>query len=195
MVFSLCILPASAKSADNNIYRAGKTEVVNINGVNYTYHYSLENGIRKIEVTEENSNKTDIVTYNESNSTIYLNGRVVGTGGAVIQSRTGSNTSSSSPYGEYIGSFSHRVTWGEGVSVGVVAACIAAGCGFLGAGAIIALFGYTALSGLAFSSVGGTVYGDIYILTGPESTLYTYIWSFTAWTGDSYGPFTTCISE
>lgn len=76
------------------------------------------------------------------------------------------------------------------MSVAAVAASISVGLGFIGGAAVIAAMGTGVLSVLAAGAIGGTLYVETYYMTILfQPTHYLYIWSFTANTGDSYGPY------
>jgi hypothetical protein len=82
MIFlSAFITPASAANpADIGAYAKGLTETVKIENVNYTFHYFYDvDGNRAIEITEEDSNVSDVIVYNESAQTIYLNDDILAT--------------------------------------------------------------------------------------------------------------------
>lgn len=76
------------------------------------------------------------------------------------------------------------------MTVAAVAAAISVGLGAVGGAAIIAAVGTGVLGVLAAGAVGGTLYVESYDMAIPDQPIqFLYIWSFTASTGDSYGPY------
>lgn len=91
---------------------------------------------------------------------------------------------------EILSTSSHYISWLQGTSVAVVAGAIAAFLGTLGTAGVIAAMGTAALSALAASTSGGTLYVELHMHSVPLVTpQYRFVWTFTASTGDSYGPF------
>lgn len=163
-------------------------EFVEIDGVNYKFDYSTDSKTRIVTVTNLSTKEVDIVTYNPSESTIYLNDSVLAkiTNGSSIsyasEARAGW-TDVSSPSSYYI-------SWNQGTSVAIVAATLAAFLGSLGTAGVIAAMGTAALGALAASASGGTLYLTLQEYYVPLSTpQYRYEWSFRASTGDYYGPY------
>ena len=197
MIFlSAFITPASAANpADIGAYAKGLTETVKIENVNYTFHYFYDvDGNRAIEITEEDSNVSDVIVYNESAQTKYLNDDILATLEELdtIETivETNNNFMNRSLEWESLGSYSNRITWAQGVAVAVLAGLIAVYLACTG-GAVLAIMGWTTLSGLAYAATGGTIAGTLYrrIIAGQH--YFRDIWTFTANTGDKYGPFTT----
>lgn len=177
----VCVQPAQAytTTAFDDLYSKRATEEVVIDNVVYELRYSYENGNRTITISNSENETVEKVTYNSRTAT-------------TCYYRSADQANQNSDVYEWVlmGSDSHRITWAEGMSVAAVAAAIAAGLGFIGGSAVIAAIGTSALSVLAAGAVGGTVYIDIYYMTMPNHSIqYLYIWSFTASTGDSYGPY------
>lgn len=169
------------------LYEQETRKIINIDGVNYTYNYCYENGNRTIIITNDENDTINKLYYDESTSVIYLDDNLFAIPVNDIQQRN----MSLSTYGwQTISSSSHRITWAQGTTVAIVAGAIAVYLGTLGAAGVIAAMGSAALGVLAASSVGGTLYVSLqeyYVpLTMPQ---YRYKWSFTASTGDSYGPY------
>lgn len=182
VVVIICINPlqVSASTVAQDLYSQNAIEEVKIDDVTYYFHYFYEDGNRAIVVTNNVDTKAEKITYNirSATTTFYRNS----TNENLIQSTSSGWV--------LISSESHRITWGEGMTVAAVAAAISAGLGFIGGAAVIAAMGTAALSVLAAGAVGGTLYVDTYCMTIPlQPTHYLYVWSFTASTGDSYGPY------
>lgn len=187
-MFSLSAFAATPASS-GDLYAQEATEVVNIEGVVYTYHYYYNgDGNRTISITNDANSDAEIVIYDEATSMIFLNDEIVG---MVSQDESlNSNMFQLDAGWEYIGSESHYVSWAKGIGAAAVAGVIAAGLSTLslGAAGVIAIMGLTALGILSAGAVGGTVNMDFYrymVLFGP--TQHQCSWSFTASTGDYYG--------
>lgn len=181
-VVMVCTQPIKvcAATAGADMYAQRATEELVIDDVTYTLHYFYEDGKRAISIENSKNSRVEKVTYDPATETMsYYEG---------ADGQLEPNSSS----GDWIlmGSSSHRVTWGEGMSAAAVAAAIAAGLGFLGAAGVIAAMGTAALGVLAAGATGGTIYLTTYYMNVPyQGTQYLYVWSFTANTGDSYGPY------
>lgn len=182
VVIMACTQPvqvyATMESAD--LYSQRATEEVIIDDVKYTLCYFYENGSRVITISNSQDSRVEKVTYNLFTAEI-----------SYYAGNEASYQSTGAPAGWILaGSESHRITWGEGVSVAVVAATIATCLGFMGGAAVVAAMGTAVLGVLAAAAAGGTVYIETYYMTIPfQPTYYLYVWSFTANTGDSYGPY------
>ncbi len=192
VILSINIINVTQVRAENfignqyELYEEEQIEVVNISGVNYTYSYFYENGNRTILITNDKSDTTDKVCYNENNSTIYLNGEVFAYPINISQQP---DTTSAEGW-QTISSSSHYISWAKGTTVGVVAAALAAYLGTLGAAGVIAAMGTAALGTLASNAIGGTLYvklQEFYVLLSAPQ--YRFEWRFTASTGTSYGPY------
>lgn len=178
MVFTQPVKVCAATVA-TDMYSQRATEELVIDDVTYTLHYFYEDGNRAITIENSENSRVEKVTYDPRTATVYYY--------EGADENVPNDTS-----GEWVllGSSSHEVTWGEGVTVAVAAASIAAVLGFCGAASVISTMGYGALSILAASSIGGKIYITTYYMTVPyQGTHYRYIWSFTTPTGDSYGPY------
>ena len=93
---------------------------------------------------------------------------------------------------EILSTSSHYISWTQGttVAVAVVAGAIAVYLGSLGTAGVIAAMETAALSAIASSSVGGTLYVELHMYSVPFVTpQYRFVWTFTASTGDPYGPY------
>lgn len=205
MFISFCV-SASSSSKDpveskrilrtsvDNIYGTSKIEITDIEGVYYTYHYYYNNnGMKAISITNENSNTTDVLTYDDSDLVIYLNDQSVATVKNVLSnSRSDLNSVTSSPYyGEYMGSYSQEISWVAGAEIAVVAAAIAIALASSGGAGVISAMRSGVLGTLAACGIGGTVSGTWYRSISAFSIVNTDVWIFTASTGEIYGPYVT----
>lgn len=182
VVMLVCTQPvqAYAATATPDLYSQGATEEVVIDNVVYTMHYFYENGNRAITISNSENSRIEKVTYNSRTAMTYY-----------YENTDEINQSYSAPSGWiFMGSDSHYISWGEGMTVAAVAAVISIGLGFIGGAAVIAAMGTGVLGVLAAGAVGGTLYVESYYMIMPLQPIqYLYIWSFTASTGDSYGPY------
>lgn len=190
--FNISITPAyAADTSDSTISDfplAGTSEIVTIDGTNYKYDYYMENGLRKIDVTNMNTNTVEKVAYDPETYTMYLNGSIVSTMPDLPITPYSIGTTADG--WEILSAESHKISWGEGMSVAALAAMIGAALGFAGGAAVIGAIGMAGLSVIAAGSVGGTVYLELHMFTAPfAQPQYRYMWTFTPSTGEVYGPY------
>ena len=191
MIFSFSISAFAANTTYENedLYLNEESESVMLEGVNYTYHYYYLNGNRAINVVNNDTGHIDTIVYDNAASKIYLNNEpfplVINAESAVCAPTYSSNW-------ESLGTGSYRVSWALGTTVSVVAGAIATALGFLSSKGVIAAIGANALSTIASNSIGGTLTVETQWLHLPfTNPQYRYIWSFTASSGDKYGPYIT----
>lgn len=182
--------PVYAAGTEQNIFTLeGTTETVVIDGISYTYNYYLENGDRVITIANNANNTVDKMVYDVDSSIIYLNGEIF----ATIEnkpsiSRAGGGKTADG--WEILSTSSHYISWAQGTTAAIVATAIAAYLGVVTAGNVIAIMGISALGVLAAATSGGTLYVELHmyyvLFVQPQ---YRTVWTFTANTGDSYGPY------
>lgn len=186
IMFSVCVSP-QASSLTPYSSSAGITETIVIDEIPYIFEYSLEDDTRKIVVTNSLTSQVDVITYNLSSGTLYLNGQIA----SVIQSTEASSSSARSE-AILVSSESHYITWTEGVTAAAVAGLIAGVLGTTASGilAVIGAAGFSALANIAASCIGGTIYAELYLYTAPLAPPQNVLkWTFTANTGESLGPY------
>lgn len=180
------------KNNDLDIYNAKMVENVIVGGIPYSYSYYYDGAENRcIDVKNTVSNTVDKVCFNPNDGNIFLNGQLFGNISSTTVSIRGQKFTNGNDAWVYFGSGQHTVSWAEGVAVGTLAAIIAVGVGNIGGAAVIAAMGYTALAGLAYASIGGTVTVTVYKFNSNLVTQWRYDWTFTANTGDYYGPYTS----
>ena len=152
------------------------------------YNYFYEDGKRVVTITNNTDIHIDKLVYDTTTSIMYLNGEIFWMpDDDMIQLQSGGMTADG---WEILSTSSHYISWLQGTSVAVVAGAIAAFLGTLGTAGVIAAMGTAALSALAASTSGGTLYVELHMHSVPLVTpQYRFVWTFTASTGDSYGPF------
>ena len=153
-----------------------KTEVVNIDGVDYIYRYNFEGAKRIVTVTDTQTDHVDTIIYNVPLKSLKINEN---------------EYSTNRDYGWVtIAEDSHTITWGEATTAAAVAAAIAAGLGFLGPAGVIAAMGTAALGAIAANCTKAILHTEIQMLNlQPYGIQYMYIWTLTVPTGEVYGPF------
>ncbi len=184
----------AASNTDVDIYMEGLRETIIIDGIEYAYHYYYDsNGNRAIEVRNGYNGGIDVVSCDSDDGIIYMNDEVLGTFRVDenLYNQDECLMNNDDVLWIYMGSTKVYISWGQGVLLGAVAAAITAALGFLtgGVGVVIAAMGTSALSVLAASAVGGTVYYTTYKFNSTLLTQFRYDWSFKASTGDKYGPY------
>ena len=194
-VLNFCIIPAHAVAPEDlssEVIAENTSEIVEIENVYYKYEYYNENGLRTTKITNLSSGSVDVLAYNPTTSIMYLNGEIFAEG--IISTDSFHLVSPASAGWQVIGSSSHRVTWLQATSLAVVAGAIAIYLGNISSAKVIAIMGANTLSILAANCSGGTLYVTTQMLEVALSTpKYRHIWSFTANTGDSYGPYTSPV--
>lgn len=185
MVFCQTVYASEETYLHYDLYSENGSETVNIDGINYTYHYFYDNGNRAVTIENDKNNTVDKIVYDAAAAMLHLNGKSI----PVLDSAVTIQGYASGDW-ESLSSDSHYISWAEAVTVAVLAGMIAAFLGSIGGAAVIAAMGTTALGVLAGSAGGGTVYVDLQWFQIPfVAPQYRYVWSFTASTGDSYGPY------
>ena len=196
LLLNIYSIPAHAASSTDpitDLYADNISESVDIDGINYTYVYSYDlEGNRVIYVTNTETGISDIVTYDISTSTIYFNDEEVA---KTSNSALSSSTARARDAGwEKVGSGSQYISWATGTSAAALAAVIAIALG-VGSASIIAVMGVSVLGVIAGAAIGGTVKYTCYAwqpATYPY--LFQYDYTFTASTGDTYGPYSIIYS-
>ena len=205
IVTSLClsmviaIIPtnifASEKGIKNegDMYSQNVTESVNIEGVNYTYKYYYDSeGQRSILVSDTTNSVSNVVTYNEETSTIYLDNEKLAEVETVYENdpHLEDSTPQSKLNWVHQGTYHNKISWSKGTTVAAVAAAISIHLATLGAAGVIAAMGTGALGVLAASAIGGTLHRTLYRATTGSRVFHKYNWSFVANTGERYGTYT-----
>lgn len=175
----------------NDIYTQHYTEDVNIDGVTYTYGYFYDaDGNRSISISNNKSKSNpEIVTYNEKNSTIYLDGKKIGKMKTVDSNGEVLNTDKTRATWKLIGTYSKKITFAKGIAVATLAAIIATAIGGLTTAHVIASCGTAALGTIVGCSIGGTLYWTSWYYISKSLYHYRYDWAFKAPTGTRYGTY------
>lgn len=188
---SIPAFAANLEHDNTDMYLYEQSETILIDEVSYTYYYVDSNHtIRAIEVVNNSTGQEDVVTFNCLTSELYLNGKMTN----MVSTDYGVSVANYTDGWESLGTSTHRISWAQGTSAGVVAAMLAA---FLGAtGHVYSAIGVAGLGALAQSTTGGTLKLELQWYNIPLVTpQYRYIWSFTANTGDVYGPYITHVPQ
>ena len=167
-------------------------EIIEIENTEYKYEYFMEDGMRVVTITNMSTNSIDKITYNPITGAAYLNNSLF-----AERIKSSANTKSlgyTADGWEILARDSYYITWSQGTTIAIVAGAIAVYLGSLGAGGVIAAMGAAALSVLAACCAGGTLDLELHMYSMPfVETQYRYKWSFTANTGESYGPYYTQV--
>jgi hypothetical protein len=186
----------SISTDSNTPYSNNLQEIVNIDGIDYVYTYSLSTtGNRVITVENTSTNHIDIIEYDENTSQILLNGEISGMQVSNEEDITSINESISpmSNY-KYIGSTSKKISWGQAVGTATLAAMIASGVGVITGATVIACMGASALSVIAAACANGVVKTKVYSMVAGKITTYKYVWSFTPSGSQKYGDYTSYVT-
>lgn len=167
---------------------ANTSETVEIDGITYRYDFYADRGMRVVTITNLCDSTSDTVAYDPTTSVIYLNNSVYA---EKLEDSIATNSVGTTADGwEILSKETYRITWAQGTTVAVVAGAISVYLSSLGPAGVIAAMGTGALGVLAGSASGGTLYLELHMYSAPFVTpQYRYQWSFTASTGDKYGPY------
>lgn len=190
------IILSDVNTSAYDMYSMQMSETLNIDGVNYTYQYHYKNGNRAVTITNDLNDNIDEIVYDASSSNIYLNDEICGSI-ANNDEQLEEDTPSARAFYEWetCSSSTEKISWAKGTTTAIVAGCIAIYLGTLGTAGVIAAMGPSALSILAASSVGGTLYVKLQSFIAPAAgTQYRYLWSFKASTGDLYGTYISHVN-
>lgn len=195
-----CSLGATTALAAESNDNTGQSDTIVIDGSVYEFEDAYWNGMPATYINNLTENTRDVVYYDEANGTIYWNGEpmayVEKVSTTLAEPETGISPLAADHW-TYDRTETYNVSWARGASVSAVASAIAAAASRMGgklkALGVILEMGFSALSSLADSSVGGTVQVDQYYHIYADGRIqYRWDWSFIApTTGKRYGPFTT----
>lgn len=179
-------------NTEKDSYAQGLIENIDIEGVNYTFeHYYNENGERSISITDMARSKSQILTYDEKTSNIYLDGEKIGDIKTVKDDGQALKNSKVDTSWKLINGPVHKyISWKKGTTTAIVAGAMATVLGFA-TNAVITAIGLSSLSILASNCIGGTLhYSKYYRNLAFGQTQYRTDWSFVASSGDRYGTYT-----
>lgn len=180
-------VPYVEKDNDIDYYDIGYSEKVTIDNNNYVYTFVYENGNKVINITNETTGGVEKITYNQNDSTIYLNDIEIG---SIEPNSSEEQWVHPMNIWTTISNKSYYVSWGKGVSTAVVAGAISLYLGRLGPTGVLLAMGSGTVGIIAAASIGGTVKVEIQeYFSGFGAPQYRYIWSFIASTGDKYGEY------
>ena len=170
-------------------YEKQVIETVTMDGVTYDFHLSYQNGNRTITITNNNDNSTDVVQCDTETMALTINGQTTLTHNQEQLYTIPVIVPTADPGWEVKTSGSHYISWAQGTTVAVVAAAISVYLGSLGPAGVIAAMGTAVLGTLAASCTGGTLYFEYQTLIMVGVNQQRWMWTFTASTGDYYGPY------
>lgn len=182
-------------NSEKDIYAQGFTENVDIEGVTYTYKYYYdENGEKAISVTDNTTSKTEIITYDDKTSNIYVNDEKVGEVKTTDDDGQILDTPQSRTTWNLIGTYHKYITWAQGLSAGTLAGIMVSTIAFvMGPNLTVSIFiascGIQVFSNIASAASGGTLHWTAWYYTSLLYFHYKYDWSFVAATGDRYGTY------
>lgn len=194
-----CSLGATTAFAAESNDNASQNETIVIDGSVYEFEEAYWNGMPATYINNLTENTRDIVYYDEANGTIYWNGEPMAyiekVSTTLAEPETGISLLAADHW-TYDRTETYHVSWAQGASVSAVASAIATAASRMGgklkALGVILEIGFSTLSSLADSSVGGTVQVAQYHHIYTDGRIqYRWDWTFIASTGEHYGPFTT----
>ena len=197
MVFHIYAIPASATYTHRQVLDKNEkryTESVDVDGNEYIYEYDYStDGNRTIQVFSTTTGETDIIVYDLVGSTIFMNDELV----AIV--KTSAFKTTATEFTEmgwvYLASNSIYISWAKGVTATGVAGIITLALGILGVEYVLLQMGTSTLGIIAGASIGGTLdftYYEWQPVFYPYQLMYNF--TFTASTGDSYGPYSIVVA-
>lgn len=185
------VFAATSAEFEYSLYENGVYETVNIEGTDYTYHYYYEGNHRAISITNDKDKSVDKIVYDENALVMHVNNQTY----KVEKTKDNGLQPYATDGWETLSNETHYVSWAKGTTVAVVAGVIAIYLGSLGVAGVIAAMGTGALSILAASAIGGTVYLKLqWFQAAFVAPQYRYLWSFKASTGDKYGTYVSHVT-
>lgn len=173
-----------------DIYSQGFSETIEIEDVTYTYNYYYnENGERSISISDSTKSKSDVISYSEKTSTIYLDGEKIGDTKITDDNDNILDTTESKANWKLIGTSHLYVSWVKGISAASLAGVLAVAMGGVPVSGIIASCGLTVLGVIAGGSIGGTLHWTRWYYTSLLYYHYKYDWAFVDPTGKRHGTF------
>ena len=167
----------------DDLFAQNFSEVVNIEGVDYTYQYSYdENNNETVTITNDADDRVDVVVTDKENSVIYFNNQSTARAGWV-------------PLGD---TERYTITIKDAQTVDQVGAIIRGGLSIL-AGAYSPYFGITVaavvakmgtifLQAYVWAHVDATLNGSFYQMVSFGDVQYRYDWEFVDENGRVSGP-------
>ena len=212
ILFSVVAAPATALSVITatateygDFYAKGLIETAEIEGKTYRYHYFYDvNGNKATEITNLDTNTSELLTYNESSGIVLSDGEVVATVETLFVPVIGSpiifpGTAEVARAGWVVeGTFDTKVTWLASTTSQALAAIIGLALLLPGikitATMVIAAMGATTLAIILTAAKGGTVSGTAYSMYDSISyvTSLKTVFEFTIDNSglEVYGPYT-----
>lgn len=193
-VFSPQILTVSAAPLDDrqafseqDYFAQELTEVVEVEGVEYTAHYSYnEFNDRIITITNEMNGDVDVLLFDDTNSSVYLNGEIAATWGSDFSASD--DTTTYGPGWENVGGGKEYITWGKAVTVAVFAYIVAGVLSLMTGSMVILAMGIGTISLIASMSIGGTIRWTMYKYETIIAINVLYEWRFII-NNEYYGPY------
>lgn len=177
-------------NAETDIFNQGLVESIDIEGVTYTYEYYYDiNGLKSISITNMARSQTQILTFDEKTSNIYLDGQKISEVNPSYDNVNSSTRAVDTSWKLTAGPVHRYISWAKGTTTAIVLGLISGALGLAGSYVSSALGG--ALSILAGQCSGGTLhYSKYYRNLALGQVQYRTDWSFVASTGDRYGTYT-----
>ncbi len=184
----------------DDLFAQNFSEVVNIEGVDYTYQYSYdENNNETVTITNDADDRVDVVVTDKENSVIYLNNEIAATVDIVDNAEIANNQSTARAGWVQLGDTErYTITIKDAQTVDQVGAIIRGGLSIL-AGAYSPYFGITVaavvakmgtifLQAYVWAHVDATLNGSFYQMVSFGDVQYRYDWEFVDENGRVSGP-------
>lgn len=175
---SMVVLASEFHKLNNSTSTYSETLTINKEIIHYEYSADFSS------IRVENLTKREVNYVRVEGGVVYLDGEIVARVNYGLDLAPSSLVRASSSW-VYAGANSHRITFAQGVGAAVVLAIIAGIVGGVPGGAL------AGMSALSAAASGGTVYTKTWTRQIGHQYYVKTEWSFTANTGDSYGPFTS----
>lgn len=202
MISSFSISNAEELERDSSldVFEAEVTETTMIDDVEYSFSYYYDiDGNKVIDIYNSYEDSVETLVYDIGSGEITVNDEVIATVEDVesfstidtYSSLNSVNSYSANAAGQWInrGSQTSKVSWKKGASVAVIAGVLSFALGGLGGEFVIAAMGAGTISLISGLCIGGTVTHTIYEYSSPVAHKIKIEWTFTASTGEKFGPY------
>lgn len=196
-LFVTCLAGATISYASDNDCFNNDSETVLINGIEYKYEETFENGEEITHIINLKYGTEDVLYYDKEKNIVFLNEEPFAYVENLLTEVVSTPEYEITPFAVTTGWKYHdtsykKITWKAGAAASAVAAAISAVIPGTSAKAVIAKMGIAVLNSIANSCVGGKVKCVAYtqvLLDGKVQCRYD--WTFITPKGKSYGPYTS----
>lgn len=188
-----CLSGVTMSYAAENV-QVKESETIIIEGNTYKYEEVIENGKEYTRIINLTKNTEDILYYDTSKDTFYLNDEPVAHVEVETTKTSDTTNDGITPFAKtgwrYHDTSTTKISWIKGVSASILAGIIAEVIPATGTVTVLMKIGVKTLGTIAGACVGGTVKCVAYTQTLLDGKVQCrYDWTFKPRTGETYGPY------